>query len=288
MKMKLLFLIEILASAHAAVLPQVASKSLSYRQVAENTSEIRWYVTPGKKTNVLQTTEDFSYQYEVTVAYTQITSVHAEDTYLTANVTEAFRSYYQVYTYHKDALIGWNDSASPLHVFCRLDQYGSILTPLAKLAWDPEQVSFVEIDQKTKNSSMYVALLLGDSAAGTSHDEIFETLELRRAYVESRLNAHPELASGLNNFIQSGKSLQTSVDGGKVFMDSLQADSPFTYATFWEHVALEEYWFDTPGSATTFFNGLPKLGSLLWQGSAGSYAVAGVPKLIFEKDTNRL
>lgn len=95
------------------------------------------------------------------------------------------------------------------HIFCRLDQYGSVLTPLAKLAWDPEQVSFVDVDQKTKNSSMYVGLILGDSTAGTAHDEIYETLELRRAYVESRLHAEPELASGLVNFVQSGKSLQT-------------------------------------------------------------------------------
>lgn len=72
-------------------------------------------------------------------------------------------------------------------------------------------------------------------------------------------------------------------------MDSLQANSPFTSATsFWEHVALEEYWFDSPGSATAFFNSLPKLRSLLWQGSSGSYVVAGEPRLIFEKDANRL
>lgn len=41
------------------------NSSLNYRRVAEQTTEIRWYVTPGKKTDVVQTDEDFRYQYEV-------------------------------------------------------------------------------------------------------------------------------------------------------------------------------------------------------------------------------
>ena len=82
--------------------------------------------------------------------------------------------------------------------------------------------------------------------------------------------------------------LDVRVEGGKSFMDSVQAHSPFTAATFWQHVAVEEFWFADAERANEFFEGVPKLGGLLWEGSAGSYALAGEPRLVFEKDEGRI
>ncbi|KAF7554892.1 hypothetical protein G7Z17_g2622 [Cylindrodendrum hubeiense] len=288
------------------------SKSLNYKHVAEITKEIRWYVTPGKMTNVAQTDEEFGYEYEV---------VHAEESTATGNLIEPLRSYYQVYTYHHDALAEWDPSAAPFTAKTPLPfkyapmaltrqvwnsfqdfnvsldsaayqnktaGFGSALTPLAKLSWNTTKATFVDTETKSRDAGMYVGLLLADSSAGTSHEEIYKTLELRREYVESRLRVKPGLATGLLNYVQSGKALVTGTESGKVFMDSLQANSPFTAGIFWEHVALEEFWFKSPTDATSFFKGLPKLGKLQWKGSSGSYVVAGVPKVVFDKDKGRL
>lgn len=56
----------------------------------------------------------------------------------------------------------------------------------------------------------------------------------------------------------------------------------------WQHVALEEYWFSSTENATAFFEGTPKLRELLWEGSAGSYALAGNRRFAFEEYAAKL
>ena len=94
------------------------------------------------------------------------------------------------------------------HVFSAANQYVALLTPLARLSWNKDK-AVLEDNPLPKNSSgFYVGLYLGDSADGAYHEDIYRTLEIRRAYIESVLRGDPSLGEGLLNFCQSGKPLE--------------------------------------------------------------------------------
>ncbi|KAL0929914.1 uncharacterized protein CTRU02_215123 [Colletotrichum truncatum] len=165
------------------------------------------------------------------------------------------------------------------HAFA-LPEYVALLTPLARLAWNNATFSFEDNPRPNNDSHIHVALFLGDSSDGAGHQTIYQTMEVRRAYVESVLRQKPFLANGLLNFVQCGKSPLVGSKPldvlGPVFKGSL-----FENATAWQHVAAEDYFFSDAASASNFFKNLPELRNLLWEGSSGSYAFATKVHLVF-------
>lgn len=89
-----------------------------------------------------------------------------------------------------------------------MEGYLALLTPLARLSWNDQTYAFEDESKPNSDARVHVSLFIGDSSEGASHETIYRTLQIRRAYVESVLRENPILASGLTNFVQSGKSLQ--------------------------------------------------------------------------------
>lgn len=71
---------------------------------------------------------------------------------------------------------------------------------------------------------------------------------------------------------------------GKEFMKSLYENSPFVYGTFHQHVAVEEYLFETIDDALVFFKGTSALRHHIWQGAKGCYCFLGKQIVMFDKD----
>ncbi|GJC84578.1 hypothetical protein ColLi_07416 [Colletotrichum liriopes] len=180
----------------------VTSETLNYTAVAESTEDIRLYIMAGKPEN--GTDETYQHEYEV---------VHSKDTEYTAmNDPGTLLQYYQGYHYRDTIslpeLADWNDTYAPFHIFGRPDNFLALLTPLARLAWNAETFAFDDSPSVNPNASIHVGLFLGDSSEGASHETIYRTMQIRRAYVESVLREKPALAEGLTNYVQAGKSLK--------------------------------------------------------------------------------
>lgn len=55
----------------------------------------------------------------------------------------------------------------------------------------------------------------------------------------------------------------------------------FANSTAWQHVAAEDYFFSNAASAVMFFQNLPDLKDLVWDGSSGSFTLATNVHLVF-------
>ncbi|KAJ6012635.1 hypothetical protein N7522_002990 [Penicillium canescens] len=220
--------------------------SFNHSGIAAAADEIRFFVTPGRKAG--QTEEDFKEEYEVVHAaltaktadlspacrqYYQIVgyenstklpslqdwdhlpSLSSErSVYRPAATTRHIWSSLQKF---RDAFnnTGYQDETAGIetepcqHIFCRLDQYGAVLTPIARLARQKDSAAFVDVKIHHENAEVHALLSLGNSDAGVSHEEIYSAHELRRTCMEFELRSKPDLGSRLLHFAQNGKMLVT-------------------------------------------------------------------------------
>ncbi|TGO43843.1 hypothetical protein BCON_0812g00010 [Botryotinia convoluta] len=296
----------------------VTSKSLNYTAIAESTEEIRQWIVAGKEAN--QTDEEYQYQFEVVHEFdTQLSAngsngtmtqywqgyhyretIHQpaldywNDSYAPFTSFLPTPSLYQPVSFARhnlksleafktqthDALYV-NDTSK--HVFARADSFIALLTPLARLVWNSASLQFEDEAKVQPNVTVHVGLFLADRSDGASHVEIYETLQLRRAYIESVLREDPTLADGLLQFAQSGKSLKIGKQPNDVF-DDIYTTGPLEYSNKWQFVAVEDFFFADSISAARLLPKLKLLEKLVWPGSSGSFALATAAKLRFDYD----
>ncbi|KAK1449582.1 hypothetical protein CCUS01_11465 [Colletotrichum cuscutae] len=284
-------------------------QSLNYTDVALKTESIRWYII-SSKVNSSETDAEFQYQFETVHANDTLQSALAFSGQPLKQYWQGVHYRDQV---NDSDMAAWDDASAPFtswtpmprsyqpvslarHVWSSLDainksdheqtylnttgqhafalpQYLAFLTPLARLTWNKATFSFEDDPRPNNDSLIHVGLFLGDASYGASHQTIYETMEVRRAYVESVLRQKPALADGLLNFVQCGKS---PLVGSKPLdvLGPLNKGTLFENSTAWQHVAAEDYFFSDAASAAAFMKNMPELKNLLWEGSSGSFAFA--------------